>query len=229
MKKRKQKVRKVIIIASVMILFLIGYHYYRTQKNNYNLIKINRSEYLVYTEKETQYGNYNQYKPFLNIKGETGTLINQDITSYLSNFEKENICVTYDYDINGKVLSLILKVEDYSYVESAAVLYFRSYHVRLDTLDILSNEDILEFFDMNQESFNSILNQKIEEYYYGLVNQNLINANQCDFSCFLEARDFTNGIEDVELFVKDGKLVAFKPYIFMVEDAEEVHYSFEIE
>ena len=228
MKKKKNNVTKYIIAIIVLLILVFSYYFYNKSHDNYNNIKINKSEYLVYTESEKQYGNYNQYKPHLNIKGELGTTINNNIDEYISNFEKNNICITYEYDLNGKILSLVIKVEDYSFVENAAILYFRSYNINLDTQELLSKDKVLNLFNTNSSDVEIKLNNKIEEYYNELVNKNIINTKECNYSCFKKSRNFEENMEDAEYFVRDGKLVVFKPYVYMINENSKIKYDFEI-
>ena len=232
MKKRKQKysVFKFVVVVVVLLFIIIGYFLYNKSTENYNKLKIDKSKQIVYTEFKRESGYYYQFKPLLNLKGETSDKINADITSYFNTFDKDNICITYEYNLNGKVLSLVIKVEDYSYVDSAAVLYFRSYNIKLDNMEILSNEKILNYFDMTESDASEKLNNKINEYYYQLVNNEIIDEDECDYDCFIKSRDFNLGADDNEYYVKNGKLVVFKPYVFMSSSDEdnEIVYDFEL-
>ena len=227
-KKKKYNTSQFIVGVILVLIIIIGYSFYNKSTENYNHLKIDSSKYLVYTESETSFGNYYQYKPYLNIKGPIGTAVNENITAYVNSFAKENICITYEYDLNGKVLSLVLKVEDHSYVESATILYFRSYNINLDTQDLLSNDTLLSLFDTTSYDVQEKLNQKIYDYYHELVTSQEIDSSECDFHCFQLSRSFQDGIDDVEYFVRDGKLVVFKPYIYM-EGNSNIKYDFEID
>ena len=165
MNKYKKNIGKFIFIVVICLIVFIGYFIFNKSRENYNYLKIDKSKNLVYTESKTQHGNYNQYKPYVNIKGELGTAINENISEYIEFFNNDNICITYDTDLNGKVLSLVIKVEDYSYAEYAAILYFRSYNIKLDTLELLSNETLLSYFEVDEAYVQSKLNEKIEEFY----------------------------------------------------------------
>jgi hypothetical protein len=210
LKKRKNNdIRKYAIFPIIFILLIIGYFIYNKYTENYNYLKKDKSQYLVYTIAKRQSGSYNQYKPYINLKGRIGEIVNNDIDEYLKNFAKENICITYEYDLSGKVLSLILKVQDYSYAESASILNFRTYNINLDTLEILSKEQLLSYYELTNEDLEVRLNEQIHNYY------NELELNKCDYNCFLKSRNITEDLEDAEYFVRDSKLVIFKPYISM--------------
>lgn len=228
--KYKTNINKFSIIVVIMLIVVIGYYFYNKNNENYNNLKIDKSKYLVYTKSKKELGSYNQYTPYLNLKGELASKINDDIKYYISNFNKDNICITYESDLNGKVLSLVIKIEDYSYVESAAVLHFRTYNVKLDTMELLSNESILNYFDLNDSLLEEKFNNRLNEYYTELVNNESINEHECDYDCFIRTRGFQVGVEDNEYYIRDGKLVVFKPYIFMssTTSTKKIKYDFTI-
>ena len=210
MRKRKRvDVRQYAIFPIIFILVIIGYFIYTKYTENYNYLKQDKSKYLIYTISKTKSGSYNQYKPYINLKGTIGEVANNDINEYFNNFNKDNICITYDYDLSGKVLSLILKVQDYSYAENASINYFRTYNINLDTLEILSKEQLLSYYELTNDDLELKLDDQIHSYY------NELNLDKCDYNCFLKSRNITEGIEEAESFVKDSRLIVFKPYISM--------------
>ena len=230
MNKYKESITKFGIIVVVLLIIVVGYYFYNKNNENYNNLKIDKSKYLVYTKSKKKFGSYNQYTPYLNLKGELASQINDDISYYISNFSKDNICITYESDLNGKVLSLVIKVEDYSYVESAAVLSFRTYNVKLDSMELLSNESILNYFDLNDSLLEEKFNSRLNEYYTELVNNDSINEKECDYDCFIQSRGFQVGTDNNEYYIRNGKLVVFKPYIFMSSTTsnKKIKYDFTI-
>ena len=231
MKKNKKKLIRKYICIVTLFLFIVGaYYFYNKSRINYKYLKVEKSLNLVYTVSEKKINNYMQFKPYVNLKGELGSVINQNIDEYFNAFSDGYFNITYDTDLNGKILSLIIKVEDYSIdLNSSSVLYFRSYNIDLDSLELLSSEKILSYFDLNQNDAEKLLNEKISDYYSKLLNDGKIGY-ECNYSCFLKERDFSDGINDVEYYVKDGKLVLFKPYIYVAYDGYDSNndYGFEI-
>lgn len=213
MKKFLKKKEYFYIGVFVMILFIVCYAFYNfNYSKDYNLLKLDSSKHLIYTLSQTQYDNYYQYTPYVNLRGEVGEIVNEDIQSFLSSFQKDNICITYESDLSGKVLSLVLKVEDHSYAESATIYYFRSYNINLDTQELLPDEVLFSYFELTKEDVEHFMNSRIEEHYYQLIQEGVFDSRNCNYDCFLESRDFSEGIEDASYFVRDGKLVVFKPY-----------------
>ncbi len=227
MKKKYQK-RFVpyAVVAGVFLLIMIGYFWYQKSRENYNYLKIDSSKYFVYTISQTQNGHYYQYQPYLNLKGDLGRVINQDIDSYVQRFNKEDVCITYDYDVSGNLLSLVIKVEDYGYAESAAILSFRTYNIHLKRLELIGDEELFSYYGIQSSDVESLLNQQLRLYYQDLQSKGDLSKS-CDYACFLEARNIDEGMKDTSFYVREGKLVAYKPYTFIQTEASpEIVYDF---
>lgn len=230
MNKEKRDKYLFYLFAAIAIGLLIYYAFYMKSLSDYNNHKIDKNENLVYTKSKKTFGFYKQYKPYLNIKGELGKVVNKDIDDYMNNFKVDNIGSTYEYDISGNTLSLVIKIEDHSYVESATIYYFRTYNINLKTLEIIDNEKLLSFYDINENDVESILSKKIEDYYNKLDNESYIDSKNCDLDCFLDGRFLEQGISDVEYYIKNGKLYAYKPFNFVSIDGSKdgIVYKYQI-
>lgn len=228
-KKNNNKIIAFSILVFLIIVFLVWYAFSNKRSENFNNIKIDSSKYLVYTSNELDSGSYKQYIPFVNIEGEIGELINNNINEYINSFTNDDTCITYEYDLSGNVLSLLLKVEDHSIADKATLLYFRSYNINLKHKEILSNETIFSYFNISNSMILNSYNSKLEEYYNGLVSNNMINSNECNFNCFYKNGEFTNSLDDAEYYIKEGKLFVYKPYVYYsLSDDDEIMYGFQV-
>jgi len=207
----------ILFISLLLIALLVFYGISKMNNRNYNNKKLDNTKYIVYTKETREKEYYLQDIPFINLKGESIGVINNDIDTYLKNFDKENIETSYEYNINGIVLSLILKVEDHSKADNATITYFRSYNINLNNLELLSNEAVLNYFNINENDINNKIENELKNYYNDLVNNSYINTNQCNYNCFLNNRDIkpSNYSDGVEYFIRDGKLIVFKPTTFI--------------
>lgn len=218
-----------IISVFVVVILLIVYGFNYKNNDNFNYKKIDKSKYLIYTVEKRNSGDYHQFIPFINVVGDNVKLINDNIAEYIESFTNENTCITYEYSLSGNVLSLIIKVEDHSYADSANVLYFRSYNYNIRQDSLLSNEEVLGYFDITVNDALDRFNSKLNEYYNNLKSNNLISSYNCDFNCFCNSRGFTKTLDDAEFFVKEGKLFVYKPYTFIQFDSdEEITYGFQV-
>lgn len=226
MKNKKNDMLKYLILIAAIVVIVIGYTIYNKSRENYKYLKVDKNKNLVYTESKKAAGNYYQYKPFLNIKGNLTDSINNDITEYINAYSKNNVAITYDYNINGKILSLIIKIEDYSYLESAVILNFRTYNINIDKKELLTNDQVLNYFGITNNDLEIILNNKVAEQYYNLVNNDSVDGNSCDIDCYYKSRKISSGTEDVGLYINKGKLEAYKPYIYISNNKNDRKYGF---
>ena len=221
----------IVIVSLLLIAFLVFYGIIKINSRNYNNKKIDRNKYIVYTKETRKKEYYIQDVPFINIKGENIEIINDDIYNFLENFNKENIEISYEYSINGIILSLVLKVEDHTKADNAVVTNFRSYNINMDTLELLSNPKVLNYFNISEQEVNNIIENYINDYYNELVNNNILDQNECNYNCFLNRRDIkSNYIDNISYYIRDGKLIVFKPTTFIpIYDNEERIDEYEIE
>ena len=228
MNKYEKNKYKFYIVAAISIIIVICFYLYN-KTGSYDDLKIDKSKKLVYTISEEESGDFNQYKPYLNIKGELGKTINYDITEFFNYFDEKHISITYENDLNGKILSIILKVEDHGDTENTAVLYYRSYNINLSTQEILSNDKIFNYYDITSTDVENKLNDAIQKYYNKLVEEDYILEDECDYNCFLNTEDIKEGIDDAEFYIKDGKLYAYKPrFANTTYDDGKIKHSFRI-
>ena len=96
----------------ILIILLVGYYLYKNYYRNYNYIKVDTNQYLVYT-KSSSYNNQNMRNeiPFINIDSPDAELVNQAIEEYAESFlqNKDNLFV-YDTHVNGQVLAVLIKM-----------------------------------------------------------------------------------------------------------------------
>ena len=228
MEKNKSIIVKFSIGIVVVLLVLLLYSFYNSSVDNYNILKKNKSEQLVYTKSLKKSGSFYQYIPSLNIDDDISQLINADIDNFLSSYSNNNVGISYEYNVHGKILSLVIVVEDYGYVEGASILYFKTYNIDLKRLVVVSDNKLLDYFNMSFSDVNQKLDEKLYGYYEDILKEDLIDYS-CDYQCFLESRDFSSSIDDVQYYVRDGKLFAYKPYTYIFLDSDDYKiYDFQI-
>lgn len=215
--------RKVIIILSIVfIVFMLVAFYFFKRGDNFNSIKENKSNYLVYTKLDNSTDDFIVMVPCINIKGDFGRSINTDIDKFTDTFINNQLStISYEYDISGDVLSVIIKVIDYD-TESTPEVHFKSYNINLVTLELYSNDQLLHLFGVDYSDVEKIVEGTFGSYYTDIVNNNYYNSEECDYDCFLIYRGFDNYLDDISYYVRGGNLVAFKPFqaysIFGEED-----------
>ncbi len=216
----------IAITAAVFgIIFVIVFMINQNNNRNYNNIKITKNKYLVYTKTENTTGKFSQEIPFLNIDCPIAESINKDIDMFLSSFNNSNKnIINYEYNINGIILSLVVKVVDYD-TTNAPNVYFRTYNFNLDTLEAISDEALLNFFGVEADTVRQKIEDKFKDYYYEELKEGYLNQSECDFDCFITYRGFQGYMEDIHYYVEAGKLVLFKPFIFASIYGEEEFFT----
>ena len=106
MAKRKSKINKtsIYIVTTIAIIFLIAFAIYKYMMSNYNYLKQDISEHLVYTIKETSNSKYIKTVPYINMKAQSIEKVNQEIQQFSNKYLNiEKSIMTYEYDVNGQI------------------------------------------------------------------------------------------------------------------------------
>lgn len=215
----------IICVTIFMVIFLISYIFVRKQNENYNNIKEDKNNYLVYTKYSKSSKKYPVHVPYINIKSPTVSKINEDIDLFTAEFIRSKKCVVlYEYDINGIILSLVVKVVDYN-TEYAPQPYFRSYNINLTTLEAIDDHALLDFFQIDEVTVESLVENQFRYYYQELVKEQYYQATECSYECFLKYREVDNYLERLSYYVQNGDLIAYKPFVFYSIYGEEAYFK----
>lgn len=215
----------IICLTIFIIIFLIVYVFIRGKDDNYNEIKADKGKYLIYTKYKKINTNYPKHVPYINIKGDVISQVNEDIDLFADDFKKVNRCIlSYEYDISGVILSVVLKAVNYN-IEYAPEVYFRSYNINLSTLEVISDEALLDYFETNTANVESMIENKFKYFYQEIVKDNYYQVDECNYECFLNYRNVQNYMDNVSYYVKDGDLIAYKPFIFFSIFGEEDYFE----
>ena len=212
----------IIAIAIFLIIFILVYGINKNKDLNYNDIKENKNKDLVYTRYQKNTDNYTVEVPYLNMNIGVAAGINQDIEVFVDEFMKTNKAfITYKYNINGHILSLIVQIVDYD-VETVPQTYFRSYNVNLSNGDLISEQALLDYYGITKDKVESIIKNQFQDYYNEEVAEGYLVKEECDMACFLKYREMNGYMENLNYFIKDSKLYIYKPFqvysIFGEED-----------
>ena len=214
-----------ICVSIFLIIFLIAYAYVSKQNDNYNDIKADKKHFIIYSKYTKTNTNYPIYVPYVNIKGDVFKKVNEDIDLFLGDFIRTKRCtVLYEYDISGVILSLVVKVVDSS-TEYAPRAYFRSYNINLSTLEVISNEALLDFFQVDSMSIEALITNQFKYYYQDLVEKQYYQYDECTYECFLKHRGVENYMDEVAYYVRSGDLIAYQPFTFNSMFGEEDYFK----
>lgn len=214
-----------LILAIFAIIGIIIFYRYQQRKDNYNYLKIDESQPLIVT----RYNNENTKQPiivpYINISGTTIETMNTEILNYCQEYAgKKNGVVTYEYNLNGKVLSLVIKTIDNSR-EGAPRAYFKTYNINLDTLNKMSDEEVLSLFNISMNQIEKYLESQFKYYYNDEIKEGYITAKECDYQCFLNLRDIKNYLDEATYYIKNGELIVYRPFVIHSILGEEQYYA----
>lgn len=215
----------IIIGAITLIALIILAFYHNTTNVNYNNIKQDKGAYLVYTKYSDQSTQYTKEVPYVNLKADVFKDVNKDILLFCDKYMDESKSViTYEYGINGKILSLVIKVIN-NETTYAPEPYFRSYNINLETEEVISDEALLQFYGVTTSNVEYKIKRQFQNYYADVIKENYYSSNECSYDCFLKWRGVTNYSDYVSYYIRDGKLIAFKSFIAHSIFGEEEYFT----
>lgn len=230
MNKRKplDKDTKFILMISLSvfaIIFMIFFVIQRNKNDNYNNIKEDKSNYIVYTKYQKKGKVYSVYVPYVNIDSPIAKSINEDIDLFVSEFiNSKKAMIAYDYNINGIILSLVVKVVDYD-TKYAPQPYFRTYNINLNTLELLADEALINYYGITEGDVEVAIENQFHKYYDKIVEKKFYNEKECNYKCFLKYRDVENYSDEVVYYIEDGNLIVYKPFVFYSVYGEEDYFK----
>lgn len=218
--------KPVIYTCAILFIALMIFVFIENTNNaNYKSIKQNKNEYLVYTKYSDHKTQYTKDVPYVNLKAEIFKEVNKDILTFSNKYmEAEKGVITYDYDVNGTILSVVLKAIDNSSVY-APEPRFRTYNINLEKEEVIADEALLEFFGVTKSSVSRKIERQFQNYYNDIVRKGYYASNECSYDCFLKWRGITNYLDNVSFYVKEGKLVAYKPFVAHSMFGEEEYFD----
>ena len=218
--------KKLLIISVILLVVIIIVTYiYRQNKLNYNYIKQDKNNYLVYTKLSASTNEYTKEVPFVNIKSTVIDKVNEDIVLFSQDFyEAEKCSITYEYEINGIILSLILKAVD-NEKEYSPLVYARTYNINLNTQEVISDEALLNYYQTTEEEVEKKIEEQFKEYYNEILEEGYMVKEECNYKCFLGWREVENYLDDVHYYIKNGNLTAYRPFIYYSIYKEEDYFK----
>ena len=215
----------IIVGAIIAIAFVIYTFYQKKTTENYNNIKQDPGAYLVYTKYSDTSTQYTKEVPYVNLKADVFKEVNKDILLFCDDYmESTKSVITYEYDINGIILSLVIKVIN-NETTYAPEPYFRTYNINLETQEVIADDALLEFYGMTESNVERKIKRQFENYYTELVKENYYTSSECSYNCFLKYRGVSNYLDYISYYVRDGELIAFKTFIAHSIFGEEEYFD----
>ena len=212
MSKRNKKIL-IFSIALILIVIILVFFFMQKANENYRNIKMDKNKHIIYSKIEVQDEIYPKYIPYININSDDVTQANTEIDSFTEkHINKPETIISYEYNISGDYLSLVLKAEDYS-VNYGPEVEFKTYIFNLENQKLVTNDELFEMFNITTSDVSRILEYEFNNFYEDLVNEDYYRNIKCNYACFLKNRGVTNYLENVSYYINNGDLIAYKPFI----------------
>ncbi len=222
------KTKKIVLFIVGSLLFIILIIIVAVNKNNtknYGNLKQDKTKYLVYTKYEDKSSVYQKEIPYINMKADVIKKVNHDIYLFCDDYkDKEKSVISYEYDINGIILSVVLKIVD-NETEYAPEVYFKTYNINLDTSEVISDDSLLGLFEVDETTVYNKIDIGFRNFYKDVTDKGYVDSLECDYNCFLSYRGIDNYLDDVFYYVENGSLVVFRSFIFYSVFGEEKYFS----
>ena len=222
---KKENLNIYIIVALIMILIFIMIYYYAVSRNSFSKYKQDKKEKIVYSI-------YNKDKinvPTINVKGKNIDKLNDKIIDKANKYiSKNNRIIDYDYQINGKILSLAIQYVDSNEKGRSPKITYDVYNINLKTKKILNKKDILDIYEIKKSDVEEIVAAKFSEYYSDILKKGYMKEDICDYECFLYFRGivFEQYLKEYYYYIKNGDLYVIRPFnLFSYYDEDKYFTS----
>ena len=200
----------IIIAVSFILVALIAYGIVRLNSNDIKITKEDSSKEIVYTIYANS--NYHQEVPYINLKGDIYKQINDNIQDIAGEYlDKETGAITYDYNLNGNYMSLVLVITELS--GDVPRNNFYTYNIDITNKQLLSKEALIDYYKTNTEEIKNRVIYELEKAYKEKIDKGVFTEESCDFDCYISWRGSQNlDPENYSYYIKDGYLAAYVPF-----------------
>lgn len=221
---KKEQILTLCAVGIVLIIMIaISVHNYNVK--NYNYIKQDKKETLIYTQYYNENGDYTKEIPYVNMNGSQIVEVNNEINALMQKYkELSRAIVTYETELNGQVLSLVIKAVNYE-TNYAAEVEFKSFNININTQAVYDDTAILELYGISSNYVKDRIRQQLQSYYTDLVNDKYYTKQECNFECFLNWRGIDDYLDDISYYISGGKLYAYRPFTFASVFGEEEYFT----
>lgn len=220
-----QQKTTLIIVVAIAIVAMLAYSFHENNVKNYNYIKESWFENIIYISYYDDRNEYIKEVPYINIKGEQITEVNNQIETFSTKYTNlSRAIITYDYSITGQILSVIIKAINYE-TNYASEAEFISYNINLKTQQVYTNQEILDLYNINAGYVSDRIKNQLQQYHKDIIKEKYYSLQQCNFTCFLKWRNIEDYSKGIAYYISAGKLYVYKPFVFASIFGEEEYFK----
>ena len=212
----------IIIIIIVLFIILISILLLNNKKFNYKNLLLNKDYDIVYNSVYTE----KEQVPFINIDNEVTNNVNKEIDNLYQDYLIFSAgSFTYKYNVSDNILSIIITAYVNKPENEQLSIIYRSYNIDLKEMKLLTNENILDKYNITEEKMNYFLSNKFVNYYNDLIKNNYFTEEQCDYNCFLDSKNIDNFLDDNNYYINNNHLELYKYFNIYTDYNEEKYFN----
>ena len=199
----------VLFVLFIIVLVLLILQFI-TNSGGRNKIVTNKD--YVFVEKELPLNNEIKNEvPFINVKADNIEDVNDDIISFVY---EETITykrnVSYEYYKNDDILSLLLISKEYLTNGLVAFVKYKSYNIDLNQNKVLTNDEVLEKYNMDEYYIYDLEQAKMKKYFEEAVKEGYTDG-YADFSNYTYYHE--PDIFNESYYIKEDGLYYYKDFL----------------
>jgi len=146
-------------IILLLIVFILFYGVFSlTKKAEINLQ--DKSKDIIYDKVIN-----NKKIPYVNLVGGDVDKINENIELFVKDYVNDEYSdISYDYNKNGNILSLIIRIIDSKSIDVSEIK-FTSYNILLNNSVLVSDDELFTLLDSNKMEVEKVIENSFIDYY----------------------------------------------------------------
>ena len=206
MKKKKNKNTNYIyyILGSVLFFSIVVLSLYEKPKSyDTSKILLDETRPIIYEAYRVEDNIF----PVINLQGEDIKRINKEIIEL---YDTKNNASNFQYMYNVSKDTLSILIINNIYIDDVKHINYKSYIINLNTMKELTNEEIYNKFEIDEETLRIFVSSKFLNYYADLIDAGYVDGNKCDFECFIYNCNIQDYLEDNSFYIEVNHLILYK-------------------
>lgn len=212
----------IVVVVLTILVFILKKAYVI----EYDDYKIDDDQEFIYT-----YQSYDDSKsniPFINIDTEFVHNLNEQIQKLgekYANSNTSNNSITYEYNINNNIISLVLIYKNLD-KNNKLKFDFTTYVFDLNKGGkALTDDEIIGKFNTTNDKINEEISVQMVKKYDEEINKNILPSN-CNYKdCYLKLRGVEKYTDNAHYYIENGWLVVYTTYNTFTDYHEENYFT----